>query len=326
MLYPISKPIPNTAEDLIGYIDYSGQLVVPAVYQAGAFFSEGLAAVRLADGKTGFINDRGTLIIPYRFQGLARFCGGVCIIGYVNQAGIHQVGTIDYSGNWIVEPRLFFRFGEFSEGLAAASLDSEIMGYVDMTGRFVIKPQFELAQRFHSGLAAVCRNGYWGYIDRSGREIIPFRFDGPRAQPFTHGLAGVCYQGLWGFIDPSGRWVIKPCFEDARKFSEGYAPVKRNGKWGLISVLGKVQIEFQYDELGEASGGFENAILDKKAGFISTLGTWIIQPEYEYCYPFFGELAVVKNIEKSYSYMRRSGEIVWTSEPFAIVQAPPLVV
>jgi hypothetical protein len=325
MLYPISKPIPKTAEDLIGYIDYYGQLVVPEIYIGGSFFFDGLAAVMGDDYKTGFIDERGALVIPHKYQGLAHYCGGICTVGYINPIGMHLMGVIDHSGNWIMEPQPFLILSSFNEGLAAASVDGEIMGYVDMTGSFVIEPQFEGAHKFQSGLAAVCCKGHWGYIDRKGRVIIPFQFDGPRAQTFTCGLAGVCYQGLWGFIDNSGEWVVKPCFEDVKRFSEGYAPVKRNGKWGLISLFGEVQIEFQYDELGEPRGGFVNATLDNKAGFISTLGTWIIQPEYQYCYPFFGELAVVKNKEKSYSYIKKSGEIIWTSEPFAVIQSPPFI-
>jgi hypothetical protein len=325
MLYPISTPIPNTPDDLIGYIDYCGQLSVPAVYKSGAFFSEGLAAVMNDDYKTGFIDERGTLIIPHKFQGLADFCGGVCRIGYINQIGMHLMGTLDCLGNWILESQPFLIHSSFSEGLASASLDGEIKGYVDMTDRFVIKPQFEGAHEFQSGLAAVCRNGLWGYIDRSGHAMIPYQFDGPTALPFTYGLAGVRYQGLWGFIDYFGKWAIKPCFEDVRAFSEGYAPAKQNGKWGLISVLGKVQVGFRYEDLGKPNGGFATATLDKKAGFISTQGTWLIQPEYEYCYPFYGELAVVRNTGRSYSYMRKSGQIVWTSEPLARVMSPPVI-
>jgi hypothetical protein len=325
MLYPISIPTLNLEDDCVGYIDHFGQLIVPPIYKGGEFFFEGLASVMRDDYKTGFIDERGTLIIPHKFQGLSHFCGGVCTIGYINPLGIYLMGTIDCSGNWVMKPQRFSILGDFNEGLAIASLDGEIMGYVDLTGRFVISPHFEGARKFQCGLAAVSRNEHWGYIDRSGRVLIPFQFDGPRAQPFTYGLAGVCYQGLWGFIDYSGQWVVKPCFEDVRRFSEGYAPAKQNGKWGLISVLGKVHVEFQYDEIGEPAGGFINATLDNKAGFISTQGAWIIQPEYEYCYPFFGELAIAKNIEGSYSYIKRSGEIVWTSEPLAMVQHPPFI-
>lgn len=39
MPYPISVPKPDSPEDLIGYIDRSGRIIVNPVYDAGAWFS-----------------------------------------------------------------------------------------------------------------------------------------------------------------------------------------------------------------------------------------------------------------------------------------------
>lgn len=314
MLYPISIPKPDSPEDLIGYIDSLGQVVVPAIYKFGAYFFEGVAGVVRADGKSGFIDERGRVVIPFQFTGTNPFQEGLCSIGG---------GAIDHSGKWIVEPG-FLLLSEFSEGLAYASLDAEVMGYIDMTGRWVITPQFESAHRFSNGLAAVCRQGQWGYIDRRGSTVIPFKFDGLRAQKFTNGLAGVCYRGRWGFIDHSGQWIIQPFYEDVGDFSEGYAPVRHNGKWGLLNLRGTREMIFKYDELGEFNGGMATATVEGKSGFISPQESWIIAPEFDECYQFFGDLAVVRKGE-TYSYIRRNGEIVWTSEALAMPQAPPFV-
>ena len=59
MLYPISVPKPDSAEDWIGYIDRSGKVVVKPSYEAGAYFSEGFAAVCRDDGLSGFIDADG---------------------------------------------------------------------------------------------------------------------------------------------------------------------------------------------------------------------------------------------------------------------------
>ena len=50
-------------------------------------------------------------------------------------------------------------------------------------------------------------------------------------------------------------------------------------------------------------------------------GLWVIPPEFDRCYRFFGELAVVRKGDV-YSYIRRNGETVWTSEAFAWVCQP----
>lgn len=50
MLYPISAPKPDSPENLIGYIDRSGRIIVNPVYDAGSWFSEGLASICREDG------------------------------------------------------------------------------------------------------------------------------------------------------------------------------------------------------------------------------------------------------------------------------------
>ena len=53
----------------------------------------------------------------------------------------------------------------------------------------VIAPQYEAAEPFSEGLAAVKRDGKWGYIDTAGELVIPFRFE--RAYDFSEGCAVV---------------------------------------------------------------------------------------------------------------------------------------
>jgi hypothetical protein len=67
-----------------------------------------------------------------------------------------------------------------------------------------------------------------------------------------------------------------------------------------------------------------SAELDGKTGFVSAGGLWVIPPEFDKCYRFFGSLAAARSGD-SYCYLRRNGEVVWTSEPGAMVQAPPVV-
>ena len=51
-------------------------------------------------------------------------------------------------------------------------------GYIDHSGRMVIPSQFKQASRFSESLAAVqIENDKWGYIDRSGHFAIQPEFD-----------------------------------------------------------------------------------------------------------------------------------------------------
>ncbi len=55
--------------------------------------------------------------------------------------------------------------------------DGILYGYVDLSGEWVIDPQFDFAQPFAEGLAVVSIDEKYGYVDRSGELVIAPRFD-----------------------------------------------------------------------------------------------------------------------------------------------------
>src|SRR5690349_382196 len=63
-----------------------------------------------------------------------------------------------------------------------------------------------------------------GYIDATGREVIPLRYDSGRG--FTEGLAAGRVDDKWGYVDTAGRMVIAPQYAEAFEFSEGLAFVE----------------------------------------------------------------------------------------------------
>jgi hypothetical protein len=82
-------------------------------------------------------------------------------------------------------------------------------------------------------LFRVKQNGKMGYIDRSGKMVIPPQFQD--AGLFQEGRARVQIDFKWGFIDETGKVVIPPQFETAQNFSEGLACVWTGGKSGFVN-------------------------------------------------------------------------------------------
>jgi hypothetical protein len=88
----------------------------------------------------------------------------------------------------VIKPQ-YYLTGSFSEGLAWV-WPQEILnfyGYINKAGEFQIKPQYWWSgypHDFHEGLAAVQLgplNGVpdldaWGFIDQTGKVVIPARF------------------------------------------------------------------------------------------------------------------------------------------------------
>jgi hypothetical protein len=99
--------------------------------------------------------------------------------------------------------------GEEKVGLFRVQIGSKY-GFIDKTGKIVIKPQFDDALLgFFEGLAEVQIGGKWGYIDKSGNIVIKPQFDGTSG--FQEGLAKVFIGGKEaGYIDKTGRYVWEP--------------------------------------------------------------------------------------------------------------------
>lgn len=123
-----------------------------------------------------------------------------------------------------IKPK-FQQAGPFMEGLAPVMLGGK-WGYIDKEGRCVIPYRFELAGIFSEGLARVSLNGRFGYIDRSGKQIVPYRF--ADAGDFIDGLAEVATIDKKGFIDKTGEWfddrseVLQSFSSFARQYIENY--------------------------------------------------------------------------------------------------------
>lgn len=73
-----------------GFIDHSGNLVIPQIYSGANNFSEGLAAVRDNNGLWGYIDKAGNTVIPFEYNSVYSFVGGLSAVskdgktGYIN--------------------------------------------------------------------------------------------------------------------------------------------------------------------------------------------------------------------------------------------------
>jgi len=103
-------------------------------------------------------------------------------------------GFVDKTGKWVIKPQFKWAWG-FSEGLAKVEIDgwpNEKYGYIDKTGKMVIEPQFDIAEDFSEGLATVKKYGKWEFINKTGKAVIGPQFDQFYVVcGFSEGLAAV---------------------------------------------------------------------------------------------------------------------------------------
>jgi WG containing repeat len=296
--------------------------------QGAEDFSEGLAAFGVDVGEKtlyGYLDKTGQVVIPAQFASPGQFVDGIALVEtYQNLQKDESMRYvfINKQGKILFEnPKTFTAqdYSVFSEGFAPVMV-SEKWGFIDRQGQLVIPPLFGGVHRdtkFSSGLVPIqsteC-NTYdkYGYLDTTGKFQIPPQFT--NARPFSEGLAAVKVgdgtEGLWGYIDRTGKFAIRPQFTDslsgAGEFHEGLAPVSirdpstppdsiGNGITGYIDRTGKFVIPPQFNQGGSP---FHGGLAYVHVAFLKTAPSSTNSD-----YPYQGGKT---------GYIDRQGQFVWS--------------
>ncbi len=103
---------------------------------------------------------------------------------------------------------LFFNsFALRSQELAMLK-ESNLIGYINKSGDYVIEPQFNKASDFSGKYAAAEKDGKWGVINTEGNWVVQPEFD--RVKDFNSGYALALKDNQWNYIDPSGKVLDAP--------------------------------------------------------------------------------------------------------------------
>lgn len=214
-------------------------------------------------------------------------------------------GFINTTGEWVIEPQ-YEDAQSFSEGLAAVKYYGK-WGYIDAQGKWHIQPKFADAKKFHEGIACVLQFDHWGYIDMSGQWIIEPKFK--KASAFGEKKALVGSEGNLRIIDRSGSSAISFPVRDGITFSEGLAYVEYDGYKGYINPKGQWQIRHPYEKSFSFSEGLAIFKLNSQYGFLDVLGKKAVEPVFGDATRFSGGLAAVRQYQ-SWGYINAYGEVV----------------
>lgn len=329
-----------------GCIDKSGNVVIPFIYDEFFiydvdFFVEGLARVK-KDGKCGFIDKTGKEVIPLEYDYFRYFNEGMAYVekdgkfGYINKTGksvipleysttysnynIFEDGTViiplNYGGNGLFDrngknilPEEYSILTKFNEDYAGVRFRSNgnYCGFVDETFKVIIPPDYRDVRMFSEGLAAVEKDGKYGFINTKNEIIISFKYDvasryhyfGDETYRFDGGIAlvNIGYEdydvtGKWGVIDQAGKEIIPVEYDAIRinNFPEGLIGVNKgytnkagSGKWGIFDKTGKEIVPLIYDDI--SSSGFCGDLLavskGGKWGFIDQTGKEVVPLIYD---------------------------------------------
>jgi len=167
-----------------GYSDASGKVVIEPKYSNARVFTEGLAGVDILPGKSGFIDKSGTFRIEAEYTAVQLFRNGLAWVNKDNKWFlINQQGEVksdvfdrltsspDYSSVSAFKGEQQFFFSDLVHGL-------------DVSKYSTVRP-------FHDGLAAVEKDYRWGFIDTSGKLVIPMKYGA--VGDFSEGVASASF-------------------------------------------------------------------------------------------------------------------------------------
>lgn len=140
--------------------------------------------------------------------------------------------------------------------------------------------KYDKLDSYHEGLASVCKDEKWGFIDKLGQEIIPCKYDD--ANDFEYGIAVVKYGEKEGAINNNGKVVIPFVYDWIKGFAEDSTAVaKKEGKFGIIDLKGSEIIPFVYDYCDNFHEGMAAVVQNGKLGFVNRKGDLVIECQYE---------------------------------------------
>lgn len=182
-----------------GIIDLDGHYIIhpdSSGYKLLSDFSEGLAWAE-KDTDRYIINHSGEILFRADYDLVRPFSDGVAWVRKNNRFFlIDRNGSIrcESPGPWM---------NDFREGYALVSdKNSQKCGFIDKSGKYVIKPVYDHGNDFDGGIAPVSQNGKWGCINSDGKIIIPFRFS--KIEKFNGALARFEIEHRWGYINRRG--------------------------------------------------------------------------------------------------------------------------
>lgn len=166
------------------------------------------------DGKWGYIDQNGKTAIPIEENYLNPAHEGHVIAKRGKSYGLLHIETNEFIP-WGEGKLKYLGAGRYSMKKPAG-----LYVYDESRNPITAKPYASIYS-FVDGVAAASKDGYWGYIDINGNEIIPPIFPLPWE---SHENKIRFFTGSgFGYHTTKGEIVIEPSFADTRDFSDGMA-------------------------------------------------------------------------------------------------------
>lgn len=335
--------IPIQIGDYSGFVNPSGAIIIPAVYDEVSEFSDGLAVVSRNDS-TFYINKENENPFKISFKSAGPFRNGVAAIQqngnwfFINRLGqivssafdelqdfsggayVYRTGqfygALDPYGQALIEPQ-FTKLGDFKNGFAYFMEDNRY-GFVSREG-VVHKAVYDWISDFNEEQIAIVRQGgQYGLVNGNAKLLLGCNWD-----LIIRGVGRffiVVKDNQYGFFSFDGCFIALPLNEFAREKSpefyanERFFRLLRKNESSLIDQNGRVILNAgQYEDFGFPSEGLLRVRQKKKWGYLDKRFSVVISPRYEQAEDFEGGTALVK-LKDTYQLIAGNGVAIYSSK------------
>ncbi|MGL4570156.1 MAG: WG repeat-containing protein [Clostridium sp.] len=168
-----------------------------------------------------------------------------------------------------------FKQLDYSDKKLYSFSDGDYAGYYDEDLNVKIKPQYDFANEFSSGVAVTSKDGKVGVIDAEGKSVFDFKYD------------------------------------EIRDFIGGYSTAKLNEQFYVLDIEGN---EFKVDEKLDYCNNFREGravfAIGKKNGVIDTKGKVVVKPIYSYLTDYVDGVATGNKFLFGDKIIDRNGNIL----------------
>ena len=302
------------------------------------------------DNAKGFADRMtGEIVIPCRYEldYTYRFENGYCCVLPIDAAIADGWILIDRQGTVVPMPENCYATGPVSDGLVPIwDSETELCGYMDLSGNIVIEPQYDWVYPFSEGLACIRRDSdecFWTVITRDNTPVITLRDDAldcvGSSTAYRNGLLRVAhydddYRLVYVYyLDKGGNESFRFGIDnllDASDFNEiGIAyymtgekteyGTYENVRYGFFNNRGEILTQPVYGiAASNWRDGFSEGVMPVTfiefgtMGYVNDRGwtAYPLLPEFDCAEPFRNGLALVEK-DGRLMYIDHSGAVVW---------------
>ncbi|HTL83503.1 MAG TPA: WG repeat-containing protein, partial [Bacteroidia bacterium] len=331
-----------------GYINDKGLMIIqPKFLQAGNFSGKS-APVKTKDG-FGLVGKDGNYIIQPSWAKIVQldsnlrgffllrndFVYGICKSdgkvllaprfeqyiylgqGRISYRSATKFGIMDTTGR-VITATIFDNVHGYSENFAAAAYDSK-WGYIDLMGKFVIEPQYEIAGKFYDHSAyTYLENGYAQFLDTTGNIVYSLGKGTSVLLGYSEGkyVLGELdnYRQIKDeyYLTRHGVHVNRFTYKEALAFDSGLARVRPSGNlWGLISYTGYYVAKPKFSLIAPFADGLARFQMLNTNGLYSIDGKAILPVNYDGI-SYDSQLKMIRfEKDSSVGYLFPDGRVCW---------------